>query len=130
MFLKVHASAAAMFARFDNEAEVRGGGGGDAERLRGDRSHLGRGERHGRHGDEIAARRELIRLLDSTRNENVTAGMVHLVGAGPGDPDLLTMKAHRLLQEEHALLKKAIRFCSERKQTSSLSSTTSGKGSR
>ena len=49
-------------------------------------------------GDEIAARRELIRLLDSTRSENAPAGMVHLVGAGPGDPDLLTMKAHRLLQ--------------------------------
>src|SRR5882724_3990109 len=49
-------------------------------------------------GDEFAARRELIRLLDSTRNENAPAGMVHLVGAGPGDPDLLTMKAHRLLQ--------------------------------
>lgn len=49
-------------------------------------------------GDEIAARRELIRLLDSTRNENTPAGMVHLVGAGPGDPDLLTLKAHRLLQ--------------------------------
>ena len=50
-------------------------------------------------GDEIGARRELIRLLDSTRNEAEPAvGMVHLVGAGPGDPDLLTMKAHRLLQ--------------------------------
>ena len=41
-------------------------------------------------GDEIGARRE--------RTETATAGMVHLVGAGPGDPDLLTMKAHRLLQ--------------------------------
>jgi uroporphyrin-III C-methyltransferase / precorrin-2 dehydrogenase / sirohydrochlorin ferrochelatase len=50
-------------------------------------------------GDEIGARRELIRLLDGTRNErNPAPGMVHLVGAGPGDPDLLTLKAHRLLQ--------------------------------
>jgi uroporphyrin-III C-methyltransferase/precorrin-2 dehydrogenase/sirohydrochlorin ferrochelatase len=50
-------------------------------------------------GDEIAARRELIRLLDDARNAPaVSTGMVHLVGAGPGDPDLLTLKAHRLLQ--------------------------------
>jgi uroporphyrin-III C-methyltransferase/precorrin-2 dehydrogenase/sirohydrochlorin ferrochelatase len=50
-------------------------------------------------GDEIAARRELIRLLDSARHDTTPAqGMVHLVGAGPGDPDLLTLKAHRLLQ--------------------------------
>jgi uroporphyrin-III C-methyltransferase/precorrin-2 dehydrogenase/sirohydrochlorin ferrochelatase len=50
-------------------------------------------------GDEIAARRELIRLLDSARHEPPRSkGMVHLVGAGPGDPDLLTLKAHRLLQ--------------------------------
>ncbi|MDP1839159.1 MAG: siroheme synthase CysG [Reyranella sp.] len=49
-------------------------------------------------GDEIGARRELIRLLDSARAEAPTVGMVHLVGAGPGDPDLLTMRAHRLLQ--------------------------------
>ena len=39
-------------------------------------------------------------------------------------------KAHRLLQEEHALLKKAIRFCSERRATSSRSSSASGKRSR
>jgi len=56
-------------------------------------------------GDEIAARRELIRLLDSARDRAGVRsqpasgpGMVHLVGAGPGDPDLLTLKAHRLLQ--------------------------------
>ncbi len=50
-------------------------------------------------GDEIAARRELIRLLDAARDHTAPAvGMVHLVGAGPGDPDLLTLKAHRLLQ--------------------------------
>lgn len=50
-------------------------------------------------GDEIGARRELIRLLDSARSDSAPAqGMVHLVGAGPGDPDLLTLKAHRLLQ--------------------------------
>ena len=50
-------------------------------------------------GDEIAARRELIRLLDAARVEPTPVmGMVHLVGAGPGDPELLTLKAHRLLQ--------------------------------
>jgi uroporphyrin-III C-methyltransferase/precorrin-2 dehydrogenase/sirohydrochlorin ferrochelatase len=54
-------------------------------------------------GDEIGARRELIRLLDGARSEatrpsGTVAGLVHIVGAGPGDPDLLTMKAHRLLQ--------------------------------
>ena len=35
-------------------------------------------------------------------------------------------RAHALLQEEHDLLKKAIRFCSARKPTSSRSSTRSG----
>jgi len=39
-------------------------------------------------------------------------------------------REHALLQEEHELLKTAIRFCSERKQTSSRSSTGSGKRSR
>ena len=38
-------------------------------------------------------------------------------------------RAHALLQEEHALLKKAIRFCSARPPTSSRSSTGNGRRS-
>ena len=38
-------------------------------------------------------------------------------------------KAHALLQEEHELLKKAIRFCSARRATRSPSSTRSGRAS-
>ena len=38
-------------------------------------------------------------------------------------------RAHRQLQEEHALLKKAIRFCSARHGTSSRSSSRSGRRS-
>jgi len=39
-------------------------------------------------------------------------------------------RAHALLQEEHALLKKAIRFCSARRPTSSPSSLPSGDRTR
>ena len=38
-------------------------------------------------------------------------------------------RAHALLQEEHELLKKAIRFCSEQRRTSSRSSRNSGERS-
>ncbi len=45
-----------------------------------------------------AARDELERML-SEGADAPRRGVVHLVGAGPGDPELLTLKARRLLHE-------------------------------
>lgn len=42
------------------------------------------------------ARREMLKLLN---RPTVAEGVVHLVGAGPGDPELLTLKALRVLQD-------------------------------
>lgn len=48
--------------------------------------------------DELASK-TLETLLDETADNALQQGEVYLVGAGPGDPDLLTFKALRLMQQ-------------------------------
>jgi uroporphyrin-III C-methyltransferase/precorrin-2 dehydrogenase/sirohydrochlorin ferrochelatase len=55
-------------------------------------------------GNEAGARRAALGELDSARRHLAPAGIAHIVGAGPGDPDLLTLRAAQLLQEADAIL--------------------------
>lgn len=54
-------------------------------------------------GDEVGARRTALRELDEARVQRPT-GVCHVVDVGSGDPDLLTLRAARLLQEADAIL--------------------------
>ena len=56
-------------------------------------------------GDAAGTRAALIAALETPHERR---GVVHIVGAGPGDPELLTLKAARLLQDADVIFHDAL----------------------
>ena len=55
-------------------------------------------------GDERWARERMLDAVNRSQAEDEAAGSVALVGAGPGDPELLTLRAVRLLEEADVIV--------------------------
>jgi len=55
-------------------------------------------------GKEESAREAMHQAVDSGESAKFDRGEVYLVGAGPGDPDLLTFRALRLLQQADVIV--------------------------
>lgn len=55
-------------------------------------------------GDERGARERMLAAINRRDQAAPEEGIVHLVGAGPGDPELLTLKALRLLQHADVIV--------------------------
>lgn len=55
-------------------------------------------------GDEAGARAALEKSLNDSSQDILQQGAVYLVGAGPGNPDLLTFRALRLMQKADVVL--------------------------
>ena len=55
-------------------------------------------------GRESAARGKMLPLINSGLPDQMSGGMVHIVGTGPGNPDLLTLRALQVMQQADIVL--------------------------
>lgn len=77
----------------------------DSRRAFWERALRGKAARRADEGDAAGARAALI---DAMATQEAPRGVVHIVGAGPGDPELLTLKAARLLQDADVIFHDAL----------------------